>query len=156
MVWYLMISYHSIACSVQFICAQCGGSREVSAPGWLSNDHQVTQNQFSGAFQNSIQKFWFYFLFPPLFSYISNTKSKHLANKVSQDDILLWFKQWPKGLPGRRRLQHHQVAIYMCHILYVFAYVTLIKSTHSLTHLFDFSPLCVFKYDIKSTAREIA
>merc|ERR1712208_55296 len=33
---------------VQFICAQREGSREVSAPGWLSNDNQATQNQFSG------------------------------------------------------------------------------------------------------------
>ena len=46
-----------------------GGSGEVGAPGWLSNDCQATQNQFSGAFQNSIQQFCFYFL-PPIFTFI--------------------------------------------------------------------------------------
>ena len=46
-----------------------GGSGEVGAPGWLSNDCQATQNQFSGAFQNSIQQFCFYFL-PPIFLFI--------------------------------------------------------------------------------------
>ena len=68
----------------------------------------------------------------PLSLYTFTFKAKHLATKVSQDGILLWFKQWPKGLPGRRRL-HKQIST-MCAIIYVFAYVTLIKSTHSLTH----------------------
>ena len=118
---------------VQFICAQCGGSGEVGAPGWLSNDCQATQTTgFPGPFRIPSNNFVLTFYPPSFLLYILNIKSKHLATKVSQDGILLWFKQWPKGLPGRRRLQHHQVAIYMCHILYVFAYVTLIKSTHSL------------------------
>ena len=121
---------------VQFICAQCGGSGEVGAPGWLSNDCQATQTTgFPGPFRIPSNNFVLTFYPPSFLLYILNIKSKHLATKVSQDGILLWFKQWPKGLPGRRRLQHHQVAIYMCHILYVFAYVTLIKSTHSLTHI---------------------
>ena len=37
---------------VQFICAQCGGSGEVGAPGWLSNDCQATQTTgFPGPFR---------------------------------------------------------------------------------------------------------
>ena len=39
---------------VQFICAQCGGSGEVGAPGWLSNDCQATQTTgFPGPFRIS-------------------------------------------------------------------------------------------------------
>ena len=89
------------------------------------------KTSFPGPFRIPSNILYSHFLSPHPSLYISNLKPKHLAIKVSQDGILLWLKQWPKGLPGRRRLQQ-QIST-MCAIPYVFAYVTLIKSTHSLT-----------------------
>ena len=89
------------------------------------------KTSFPGPFRIPSNILYSHFLSPHPSLYISNLKPKHLAIKVSQDGILLWLKQWPKGLPGRRRLQKQLPT--MCVHLYVFAYVTLIKSTHSLT-----------------------
>ena len=75
---------------VQFICAQCGGSGEVGAPGWLSNDCQATQTTgFPGPFRIPSNNFVLTFYPPSFLLYILNIKSKHLATKVSQDGILL-------------------------------------------------------------------
>ena len=71
------------------------------------------KTSFPGPFRIPSNNFVFTFFPPSFFLYILNIKSKHLATKVSQDGILLWFKQWPKGLPGRRRLQQLQVAIFV-------------------------------------------
>ena len=102
------------------------------------------KTSFPGPFRIPSNILYSHFLSPHPSLYISNLKPKHLAIKVSQDGILLWLKQWPKGLPGRRRLQQ-QIST-MCAIPYVFAYVTLIKSTHSLTLI------CFWKQDsIKHT-----
>ena len=67
---------------VQFICAHCGGSGEVSAPGWTSGDCQATQIKFSGAFHYSshpclsISNPFYFFPFS-----LSDQKSKLLANQ---------------------------------------------------------------------------
>ena len=80
---------------------------------------------------------------PPIFisNYISSLFQLSLSQnlpcslqiKVSQDDVLRGFKQWPKGLLGRgclhKLFQEQIVYMFMCHTP-----VTLIKSTYLLSH----------------------
>ena len=69
-------------------------------------------------------------LYPPTPLYLSWIKNPSTSQLKCHRTVLLGSKQWPKGLPGRRRL-HQQIST-MCATLFVFANVTLIKSTHSL------------------------
>ena len=58
--------------------------------------------------------------------------------KVSQDDVLRRFKQWPKGLLDRGclhlQLKNKFICMFICHTP-----VTLIKSTYLLTYLWTLS-----------------
>ena len=112
---------------VQFICAQCGDPGEVSAPGQSSNNTKPVFRSLSEFHPT----FYTLTLYPPTPLYLSWIKNPSTSQLKCHRTVLLGSKQWPKGLPGRRRL-HQQIST-MCATLYVFAYVTLIKSTHSLT-----------------------
>ncbi len=72
-----------------------GGSGEVGAPGWLSNDCQATQTTgFPGPFiipATHVYLFLILFISFHFHSQIKNPSS--LQIKVSQDDVLRRFKQ---------------------------------------------------------------
>ena len=106
-----------------FLCTMWG-PRGGECPWAIIKQHKTSLSEFHPTFYTLT-------LYPPTPLYLSWIKNPSTSQLKCHRTVLLGSKQWPKGLPGRRRL-HQQIST-MCATLYVFAYVTLIKSTHSLT-----------------------
>ena len=122
---------------VQFVRAQSEDQRITRLH--FSNN---TKRKFSRTFLNSIQTTLLYFsLFDCIFA-LDILIIHAPPNQVSQDGRLRRFKQWPKGLLGRRRLA--TTSVNYVYVSLAHAYVTLIKSTYLLTYCENVTNLWTF------------